>query len=168
MKYFRDYIDRINATKKFAREQNVPIWIIPFVNACGILLLTAFYMSVYTWIAVVGLEENMKYVPVWWTLLTAQADWLPIIYFAVLCLTLMDRVLTVIIIIQSSVTKLIYQGIQKADHKIWRKTGKDSFIADKIWYIQRKWQGLDKRIRVMIIIQIAIAFISWRYLEYVA
>ena len=111
MSYFRDYIDRINATKKFAREKNVPVWTIPFVNACGILLLTAVYMSVYTWIFVVGIEENMKYVPAWWTWLTAQADWLPMIYFAVLCLTLLDKVLTVIIIIQSSVTKLIYQGI---------------------------------------------------------
>jgi len=164
MKYFRDYIDRVNATKKFAREQNVPVWIIPFVNACGILLLTAFYLSVYTWIGIIGLEESMKYVPIWWTWLTTiLGDWLPLIYFTILSLTLMDRVLTVIIIIQSTFTKMIYQGIQKADHKIWRKTGKDSFIADKIWHMQRKWQGLDKRIRAMIIVQALIAFISWRY-----
>jgi len=163
MIYFRNYFDRVKATKKLAREQNVPLWIIPFVNACGVLLLTAVYMSVYTLLAIVDLEKNMQYVPIWWTMLAPMSDWLPLIYFAILSLTLMDRVLTVIIIVQASITKMVYQGIQKVDHKIWRKTGKDSFIADKIWHLQRKWQGLDKRIRWIIIIQFIIAFISWRY-----
>ena len=163
MIYFRNYFDRVKATKKLAREQNVPLWIIPFVNACGVLLLTAVYMSVYTLLAIVDLEKNMQYVPIWWTMLAPMSDWLPLIYFAILSLTLMDRVLTVIIIVQASITKMVYQGIQKVDHKIWRKTGKDSFIADKIWHLQRKWVGLDKRIRWMIIIQFIIAFISWRY-----
>ena len=163
MIYFRNYFDRVKATKKLAREQNVPLWIIPFVNACGVLLLTAVYMSVYTLLAIVDLEKNMQYVPIWWTMLAPMSDWLPLIYFAILSLTLMDRVLTVIIIVQASITKMVYQAIQKVDHKIWRKTGKDSFIADKIWHLQRKWQGLDKRIRWIIIIQFIIAFISWRY-----
>ena len=163
MIYFRNYFDRVKATKKLAREQNVPLWIIPFVNACGVLLLTAVYMSVYTLLAIVDLEKNMQYVPIWWTMLAPMSDWLPLIYFAILSLTLMDRVLTVIIIVQASITKMVYQGIQKVDHKIWRKTGKDSFIADKIWHLQRKWVGLDKRIRWIIIIQFIIAFISWRY-----
>jgi len=61
------------------------------------------------------------------------------------------------------ITKSIFEIIQKADHKIWRKTGKDSFIANKIWWLQQKWIGLDKRIRAMIIIQFLITFISWRY-----
>ena len=71
--------------------------------------------------------------------------------------------LITIIIIQSAITKSIFEIIQKTDHKIWRKTGKDSYIANKIWWLQQKWIGLDKRIRAMIIIQFLIAFISWRY-----
>jgi len=76
---------------------------------------------------------------------------------------MLDKVLITIIIIQSAITKSIFKIIQKTDHKIWRKTGKDSYIANKIWWLQQKWVGLDKRIRVMIIIQFLIAFISWRY-----
>ena len=63
----------------------------------------------------------------------------------------------------TKITKSIFKIIQKTDHKIWRKTGKDSYIANKIWWLQQKWVGLDKRIRAMIIIQFLIAFISWRY-----
>jgi hypothetical protein len=81
----------------------------------------------------------------------------------VISLTMLDKVLITIIIIQSAITKSIFEIIQKTDHKIWRKTGKDSYIANKIWWLQQKWVGLDKRIRVMIIIQFLIAFISWRY-----
>ena len=53
--YFREYIDKVKATKKLAREKNVPIWEIPLANAMGMIILTAVYMSVYTWIAIVDL-----------------------------------------------------------------------------------------------------------------
>lgn len=163
MSYFHDYIERIKATKKLAREKNVPVWIIPFTNAVGVILLTAVYLGVYSWIIIVDMENKMDYVPIWWTMLSSHADWLPLIYTALFLVTMLDKVLIGIIIIQSAITKAIYQGIQKADHKIWRKTGKDSYIANKIWYVQRKWQGLDKKIRWIIIIQFVIAFVSWRY-----
>ena len=110
-----------------------------------------------------GYRKNMDYVPVWWNMLVVHADWIPLIYFAVISLTMLDKVLITIIIIQSAITKSIFEIIQKTDHKIWRKTGKDSYIANKIWWLQQKWIGLDKRIRAMIIIQFLIAFISWRY-----
>ena len=165
MTYPYDYIARIKATKKLAREKNVPVWLIPFANSVGLILLTAVYLGVYTLVALVDMEKNMDYVPVWWKILVGHADWLPLIYFAVICLTMLDKVLITIIIVQSAITKSIFEIIQKADHKIWRKTGKDSFIANKIWWLQQKWVGLNKRIRAMIIIQFLIVFVSWTILR---
>ena len=163
MSYFNDYIARIKATKKLAREKNVPVWLIPFANSVGLILLMAVYLGVYTLVVLVGMEKNMDYVPAWWKMLVVHADWIPLIYFAVITLTMLDKVLITIIIIQSAITKSIFEIIQKTDHKIGRKTGKDSYIANKIWWLQQKWIGLDKRIRAMIIIEFLIAFISWRY-----
>ena len=163
MTYPYDYIARIKATKKLAREKNVPVWLIPFANSVGLILLTAVYLGVYTLVVLVDMEKNMDYVPAWWKMLVVHADWIPLIYFTVITLTMLDKVLITIIIIQSAITKSIFKIIQKTDHKIWRKTGKDSYIANKIWWLQQKWVGLDKRIRAMIIIQFLIAFISWRY-----
>ena len=163
MTYPYDYIARIKATKKLAMEKNVPVWLIPFANSVGLILLTAVYLGVYTLVVLVDMEKNMDYVPAWWKMLVVHADWIPLIYFAMISLTMLDKVLITIIIIQSAITKSIFKIIQKTDHKIWRKTGKDSYIANKIWWLQQKWVGLDKRIRVMIIIQFLIAFISWRY-----
>ena len=163
MTYPYDYIARIKATKKLAREKNVPVWLIPFANSVGLILLTAVYLGVYTLVVLVDMEKNMDYVPAWWKMLIVHADWIPLIYFTVITLTMLDKVLITIIIIQSAITKSIFKIIQKTDHKIWRKTGKDSYIANKIWWLQQKWVGLDKRIRAMIIIQFLIAFISWRY-----
>ena len=165
MKYLHDYIARIKATKKLAREKNVPVWLIPFANSVGLILLAAVYLGVYTLVALVDMEKNMDYVPVWWKILVGHADWLPLIYFAVICLAMLDKVLITIIIVQSAITKSIFEIIQKADHKIWRKTGKDSFIANKIWWLQQKWVGLNKRIRAMIIIQFLIVFVSWTVLR---
>ena len=71
MSYFNDYIARIKATKKLAREKNVPVWLIPFANSVGLILLTAVYLGVYTLVALVDIEKNMDYVPVWWNMLVA-------------------------------------------------------------------------------------------------
>ena len=60
--YFSNYIDKIKATKKLAREKNVPIWMIPFANAMGMILLTTIYQSVYTWIAIVDMENKIDYI----------------------------------------------------------------------------------------------------------
>ena len=58
--YFRSYIEKIKATKKLAKEKNVPVWEIPLANSVGIIILTAVYMSIYTWIAIVDMEKNMQ------------------------------------------------------------------------------------------------------------
>ena len=62
--YFRDFWERIQDTKKFAREKNVPVWEIPLVNSIGIILLTSIYLSFYTWMAI---PENVKPEPFWWS-----------------------------------------------------------------------------------------------------
>jgi len=159
--YFREYIDKVKATKKLAREKNVPIWEIPLANAMGMIILTAVYMSVYTWIAIVDLEKNFDYIPFWWNTFIDIANWLPLIYLGVLTFTMLDKVLTIFILFQASLTKGIFTGIQKLDHKIWRKTGKDSLIANKIWWVQQKWMGLDKRNRRIIMVLGFIVFMTW-------
>ena len=159
--YFRDYIDKVKATKKLAREKNVPIWHIPLANAMGMIILTAVYMSVYTWIAIVDIEKNFDYIPSWWNLFIDVANWLPLIYLGVLSFTVLDKVLTIFILFQAAVTKSIFNIIQKADHKIWRKTGKDSVIANKIWWVQQKWMGLDKGQRRKVMVVAFIVFMLW-------
>ena len=159
--YFRDYIDKVKATKKLAREKNVPIWHIPLANAMGMIILTAVYMSIYSWIAIVDIEKNFSYIPSWWNLFIGIANWLPLIYLGVLSFTVLDKVLTIFILFQASLTKGIFNGIQKLDHKIWRKTGKDSYIANKIWGVQQKWMGLDKKNRRIIMLLGFTVFMVW-------
>ena len=111
--------------------------------------------------AIVDIEKNFDYIPSWWNLFIDVANWLPLIYLGVLSFTVLDKVLTIFILFQAAVTKSIFNIIQKADHKIWRKTGKDSVIANKIWWVQQKWMGLDKKKRQMIMILGFIVFMIW-------
>ena len=89
------------------------------------------------------------------------ATFLPLIYLVLIVLTVLDRVLRVFIIFQSVTTKIIFNAIQKADHKIWRKTGKDSYIANKIWWVQNKWMGLPKKKRRLIFFGGVSLYLSW-------
>ena len=97
--YFRDYIDKVKATKKLAREKNVPVWHIPLANSIGMLILTAVYMSVYTWIAIVDMENSFDYIPSWWNTFIGIANYLPLIYLGVLSFTVLDKVLIVYILL---------------------------------------------------------------------
>lgn len=148
--YFRDFWERIQDTKKFAREKNVPVWEIPLVNSIGIILLTSIYLSFYTWMAI---PENVKPEPFWWGTFIAIANWAPLIYLGLICLVMLDKVLRVFILFQAALTKLVMDGITKIDHKIWRKTGKDSYVANKIWKVQMKWMKMpkEKRKKIMIL-----------------
>ena len=157
--YFSNYIDKIKATKKLAREKNVPVWHIPLANSIGMLILTAVYMSVYTWIAIVDMENSFQYIPSWWHTFIEIANYLPLIYLGVLSFTMLHHVLTVFIIFQAAVTKGIFNSIAKIDHKIWRKTGKDSYIANKIWWVQQKWLGIDSKKRRKIVACVLVASI---------
>ena len=110
--YFRDYIEKIKATKKLAR-----------------------------------------------------ANYLPLIYLSVLSFTMLHHVLTVFIIFQAVVTKGIFNTISKIDHKIWRKTGRDSYITNKIWWVQQKWMGIDSKKRrkiVACVLILSIMFYAYR------
>ena len=163
--YFRNYIDKVKATKKLARDRNVPVWHIPLANSIGILILTAVYMSVYTWIAIVDMEKSFQYIPSWWNSFISIANYLPLIYLGILCFTMLHHVLTVFIIFQAVVTKGIYNAIAKIDHKIWRKTGRDSYIANKIWWVQQKWLSIDSKKRrkiVASVLVLSIAFYAYR------
>jgi hypothetical protein len=149
MNYFGKYFDRIRNTKKLAKEHSVPVWEIPLVNAVGLVILCSVYLGVFSWDAISKL--SFDYNPSWFVFLENNAVWLPVIYFAALSLTTLDKFLICLIRIQALITKSIFNAITKADHKIWRKTGKDSFIANKIWWMQQKWMGLDKKQRRRVI-----------------
>ena len=150
--YFRDFWERIQDTKKFAREKNVPVWEIPLVNSIGIILLISIYLSFYTWMAISDIEKELSY-HYWWNTFIAISNWAPLIYLGLICLAMLDRVLRVFILFQAALTKLVMDGITKIDHKIWRKTGKDSYVANKIWKVQMKWMKMpkEKRKKIMIL-----------------
>lgn len=160
MGYFGDFIERVKDTKKFAREKNVPVWEIPLVNSIGIILLTSIYLSFYTWMAISDAEKRLS-VYFWWDALIAVANWLPLIYLSLICLTMLDKVLRIFILMQAVLTKAVYDGIQKLDHKIWRKTGKDSYIASKIWWVQRKWMGIPAKKRRLIFFSVVTLYLTW-------
>ena len=122
-------------------------------------------MSIYTWIAIVDMEKNFQYIPYWWNTFIEIANYLPLIYLSVLSFTMLHHVLTVFIIFQAVVTKGIFNTISKIDHKIWRKTGRDSYITNKIWWVQQKWMGIDSKKRrkiVACVLILSIMFYAYR------
>ena len=86
----------------------------------------------------------------------------------VIAVVVLDKILVLMIRFQAKLTKMVYALIQKLDHKIWRKTGKESFISNKIWKIQQRWVGYDKAKKRRIIVLMVFMFViyySYRFWE---
>ena len=159
MKIIRDYINRIRNTRKYASEQGVPVWEIPLINSIGMIILGSIYLGFWSWTAIA--EMQFSYKPYWFEVLEDNLGYLPIIYFLIIAVIALDKILVVMIRFQAQLTKVVYNLIQKLDQKIWRKTGKESFISNKIWKVQQRWVGYDKRKKRRIIALAVFLFVIY-------
>ena len=164
MKIIRDYIERIKNTKKFANEQNVPVWEIPLINSIGIIILGSIYLGFWSWTLIADMQFSYK--PFWFEVLEDNLGYIPMVYALVIAVVALDKILVVMIRFQAKLTKMVYSVIQKLDQKIWRKTGKESFISNKIWKVQQRWVGYDKakkRRIIALMMFLSVIYYSYRF-----
>ena len=164
MKIIRDYIERIRNTRKFAMEQGVPVWEIPLINSIGMIILGSIYLGFWSWTLIADMQFSYK--PFWFEVLEDNLGYIPMVYALVIAVVALDKILVVMIRFQAKLTKMVYSVIQKLDQKIWRKTGKESFISNKIWKVQQRWVGYDKakkRRIIALMIFIFVIYYSYRF-----
>ena len=164
MKIIRDYIERIRNTRKFAMEQGVPVWEIPLINSIGMIILGSIYLGFWSWTLIADMQFSYK--PFWFEVLEDNLGYIPMVYALVIAVVALDKILVVMIRFQAKLTKMVYDLIQKLDQKIWRKTGKESFISNKIWKVQQRWVGYDKakkRRIIALMIFIFVIYYSYRF-----
>ncbi len=164
MKIIRDYIERIKNTKKFANEQNVPVWEIPLINSIGMIILGSIYLGFWSWTLIADMQFSYK--PFWFEVLEDNLGYIPMVYALVIAVVALDKILVVMIRFQAKLTKMVYSVIQKLDQKIWRKTGKESFISNKIWKVQQRWVGYDKakkRRIIALMVFLSVIYYSYRF-----
>lgn len=157
--FIRHRISKIKEVKKFAREKNLPIWQMPVLDSLGVSMIISIYASYITWEWFSRQAEFGMTIP---PLIESIIVWLPLIYFFTIFATVMDKIAMFFVLVHSYLSKLVLTTIQKIDHKIWRKTGRDSVIANGIWKIQMKWMKLSKKRRKQITATF-ILFMVWYY-----
>ena len=164
MKIIRDYIKRIRNTRKFAMEQGVPVWEIPLINSIGMIILGSIYLGFWSWTLIADMQFSYK--PFWFEVLEDNLGYIPMVYALVIAVVALDKILVVMIRFQAKLTKMVYSVIQKLDQKIWRKTGKESFISNKIWKVQQRWVGYDKakkRRIIALMMFLSVIYYSYRF-----
>ena len=144
MQYLRNYWQQIKATKKFAREKNT-IWVLPVFDALVISVLFSWELSVGTWMLIEKIRiANIlqeSYIKFLWE----SSTYLFLVYFGILCLTVLDKIIVIFIHIHSLLNNLTYRVINKIDMWLWKKTGKDSVIATAMLRLQMKFQSMSLR-----------------------
>jgi len=66
---------------------------------------------------------------------------------SIITFTILDKIILFFIYLHSYVNKQVLKGITKADMYLWRKTGRDTVIANFIWKLQRKYMSRSKKER---------------------
>ena len=145
-------------------EQGVPVWEIPLINSIGMIILGSIYLGFWSWTLIA--EMQFAYKPFWFEILEDNLGYLPMVYALIIAVVALDKILILMIRFQAKLTKMVYSVIQKLDQKIWRKTGKESFISNKIWKVQQRWVGYDKakkRRIIALMVFIFVIYYSYRF-----
>ena len=149
--YLRNYWKKIQDTRKFAREKN-SIWILPVFDALVISVLFSWQLSVGTWIVLGNLSTANVFSESYIKFLWESSTYFFLMYFGILCLTVLDKIIVIFIHMHAFLNNLTYKAINKIDMWLWRKTGKDSVIATAMLKFQVKFQSLSLKKRRAIVL----------------
>ena len=149
--YLKNYFQRIKNTKKFAREKNTH-WIFPVFDALVISLLFSWELSIGSWIILDRISQADVMQESFVKFLWESSTYLFLAYFAILCLTVLDRMIVIFIHVHAFLNRLTFKAINKIDMWLWRKTGKDSVISTALLRFQIKFQSLSLKKRRAIIL----------------
>ena len=149
--YLRNYWQKIKDTKKFAREKNT-IWILPVFDALVISVLFSWQLSVGAWILLGNLSTANMFSESYIKFLWESSTYFFLVYFGILCVTVLDKLIVIFIHLHSFLNNLTYKAINKIDMWLWRKTGKDSVIATAMLRFQIKFQSLSLKKRRAIVL----------------
>ena len=152
VKYFRNYLAKIKETKKIAREKNVSLWVMPVFDSVMVAIIIAWHLALGTWMLLGDWQDGQAYSP--------------LIYFVIITITVLDKMILFFIHIHAFINKLVFRMVNKLDHWIWKKTGKDSVVSNVFWKIQTKFYGMSiqKRRRLMMcLFAVMIFFYSYRF-----
>jgi hypothetical protein len=147
--YFKNYIQRIKATKKIAREKNSGSWFVPIFDSIIIILYTSWEIS----IIIMYNEQDLNVGLFSFMALTCLA-----------MLTILDRMILFFIRLHAYVNRLILQGISKLDMYFWKKTGKDAVITNSIWKLQGKYMSRSRKQKKLInvaFVGLIISYYAW-------
>ena len=149
--YLRNYWKKIQDTRKFAREKN-SIWILPVFDALVISVLFSWQLSVGTWMLLDKLSTSNVFSESYIKFLWESSTYFFLVYFGILCATVLDKLIVVFIHMHAFLNNLTYKAINKIDMWLWRKTGKDSVIATAMLRFQMKFQSLSLKKRRAIVL----------------
>ena len=149
--YLRDYIKRIKDTKKFAREKST-LWVFPLFDSLVISVLFSWELSVGSWLVLGKISEASMIQESYLKFLWESSTYFFLIYFGILCITVLDKLIVIFIHMHAFLNNLTYKAINKIDMWLWRKTGKDSVIATAMLKFQMKFQSMSLKKRRAIVL----------------
>ena len=146
----RNQINRIKATKKLANELNAHPWHASVFDALYLTIGLCIVGSFYTWVAMENIGDTFTYTPSWLNLAWQFADYIPLIYLAIIFLFVIDKFIIFFIHVHSFILKKMLIGIQKVDIWYWRRTGKEAVITNAFSKFNSKAGGFDSRKRKIV------------------
>ena len=159
--YFENYFDRIKQTKKIARDKNIGVWLLPFFDSLLVTIYLSWELSIGTWIVLDTWQNAQTYIPWYMGTLWEVSAFSFTIFVGIITLTILDKIILFFIHIHAYANKLVLAGISRLDMYLWRKTGRDTVIANAIWKIQGKFMSKSKKQRKIMTVAFVGAIVSY-------
>ncbi len=151
IRWVKDRISKIKATKKIAREKNLVSWNLPLLNSFVSIMVGAMLLSLATHVFLNELEESFSYPPWWFDWAWSMAPALPVVYGIIGILLFMDKLIILFIHYERLLQKTMARCLEKLDYYLWKKTGKDAPVTTALWKMASKFSNMTSRRRKLVI-----------------
>ena len=126
--FIKEGVKRIQATKKYSQQKNVPNWFVNFIGGLLIIFIASTILTLYSIIFIVTANPNKILMDLFGRIIV----FFPFILTAGLMLTVGQYPIKLMILFSYYIQKLFMKMINKLDMFLWKKTGKDSLASNFI------------------------------------
>lgn len=141
----------------------MPNWYVCLLDAMILTIVLSSTLALYSYVFLDSWTQTLVYKPYWIEPIT---EYLPMIY-AVPFVYKIDILIKGSIIFHSWLNKKMMETISKIDHKIWKKTGKDSYLSDKMWKGSKLFAKIPKRQRNFLIACFMSLYFVWYITQFI-
>jgi hypothetical protein len=147
-------IKKVKALRSRMLDFNIQSLTAPILHAMMFLMFVGYTVTglIVNDVVTHGTESEIEFVG-------KTVNFIPIMVVGILGITVFDKLVLIFMYYIKTVNQAVFNAINKADHKLWRKTGKDSPVSNALLRFGYWFEKQPRFVKMAILYGLPIMFI---------